>query len=170
MFDWIGSLQIQEHSPRRVVLSLSRGTHKVGWAAIAVGGCLALWLADFNLRIALVPLGFSLFGIMLIAWRRQFDFDSEAGVLRYRHQLLGIGKTQVIPLFHIRAIVVALRGANQVRGQSFVAGDYVAYIEKRVGEPIYLDESRRCAELLAMAEAASEVADLRLEYHAVSQA
>ena len=170
MFDWIGSLQIRDHTARRVVLSLSPATHILGWVALLVGGGIAWMLAPVDLWLAAVPVGFGLFGLALACWRREFDFDGEAGVLRYRHQLLGLGTTQVIPLFHIRAVVVALRGSNK-RSQlrKFAVGDYVAYVERRIGEPLYLDESRRCAHLLAMAEAVSEVTELRLEYDAMSQ-
>ena len=43
---------------------------------------------------------------------------------------------------------------------------YVAYLDRRVGEAIYLDESRKCAGLLRLAEVIADVAELRLEYDA----
>jgi hypothetical protein len=47
---------------------------------------------------------------------------------------------------------------------------YVAYLDRRVGSAIFLDESARCADLLPMAEAIAEVAELRLEYDATFRA
>ncbi|HWM86844.1 MAG TPA: hypothetical protein VNO33_13420, partial [Kofleriaceae bacterium] len=46
---------------------------------------------------------------------------------------------------------------------------YVAYLDRRVGDAIYLDEARRCAALLRMAEAIADVAELRLEYEAAAE-
>jgi hypothetical protein len=48
-------------------------------------------------------------------------------------------------------------------------GLYVAYVERRVGGTIHLDEARRPAPLLALAEAISEVAELRLVYDATNR-
>jgi hypothetical protein len=42
----------------------------------------------------------------------------------------------------------------------------VAYVERRIGGTIHLDEARRPAPLLKLAEAISDVAELRLEYDA----
>ncbi len=169
MFDWIGALRIRHHHPTRVILSLSPMTPILGWVAMVVGLGATWWAAE-SMWIATIPVGFAAFGLVLAGWRREFDFDRDAGVMRYQHRLFGIGTTQVVPLFHIRAVVVALRGAkNRTQFRRLAVGDYVAYIERRVGEPIYLDESRRCAHLLAMAEAVSEVTELRLEYDAMSQ-
>jgi hypothetical protein len=46
---------------------------------------------------------------------------------------------------------------------------FVAYLDRRVGEVVYLDESRRCAALLKLAEAIADVAEVRLEYEAPPQ-
>jgi hypothetical protein len=46
---------------------------------------------------------------------------------------------------------------------------YVAYVERRVGGTIHLDEARRPGPLLALAEAISEVAELRLVYDATTR-
>ena len=50
-----------------------------------------------------------------------------------------------------------------------VDGIYVAYVERRLGSTIHLDEARRSAPLLALAEAISEVAELRLVFDATTR-
>jgi len=44
----------------------------------------------------------------------------------------------------------------------------VAYVERRVGDAIHLDEARQAAPLLALADAISEVAELRRVFDATS--
>jgi hypothetical protein len=73
----------------------------------------------------------------------------------------------VIPLFHLRAVVVMAR-PNAV-GALDPTGRFVAYLERRIGQAIYLDEARRCASLLRLAEAIADVAEVRLEYDAQSR-
>ena len=103
---------------------------------------------------------------------RRLVFDREAGVLRIDQRTAGIPSKSVVPLFHLRAVVVkrqsdVTRAPWQMNGAS---ARYVVFIERRVGDLIYLDEAKRCANLMKMAEAIAEVAGLRLEYDAMSQA
>jgi hypothetical protein len=85
-------------------------------------------------------------------------FDRDEGLLRSEQRILGIRRRQAIPLFHLRAVVVAAR-----------RGMYVAYVERRLGGTIHLDEARRPGPLLALAEAIAEVAELRLVYDATTR-
>ena len=172
MLDRIGSLEIAARQGQRVQLSLSRSTQFVGWVVLVIGLYLAYSVGRTNLVFCVGPLAFAMVGAVLLSWRREFDFDRCAGVLRYQQRVFGIGQLTVIPLFHLRAIVVSVRTKSKPGKflRNVAVGDYVAYIERRVGDPIYLDESRRCAHLLRMAEIVAEVADLRLEYDAMSQA
>lgn len=64
-----------------------------------------------------------------------------------------------IPLFHLRAVVVSAR-----RGRN-----YVAFVERRTGGTIHLDEAQRPGELLSLAEAVADVAQLRLVYDATTR-
>ena len=97
------------------------------------------------------------------------DFDREAGVLRISQRTLFVKNKSVVPLFHLRAVVIVARPQNGAANFP-TTSRFVAYIERRVGDAIYLDEGRRCARLLAIAEAIAEVAELRLEYDAMSHA
>lgn len=172
MLDWIGSLRLREHTPLRVVLSLSRTTRVIGWALGACGAYLALLLWPISPFLMLVP-GLLVFtGALLASLRRELVFDREAGVLKVRQRALGLGNQMTVPLFHLRAVVIMARAesAGNTVLPLGLSSRYIAYVERRVGEAIYLDESRRCADLMQMAAAIADVAELRLEYDAMSQA
>ena len=157
MLDWLGSVQIRTRTPTRVELDLTRGTAWTGWGFAAAGGSLivlfgSLW-AMFG-GMLLVGLG-TLLGTL----QRRLVFDRDDGLLRVEQRVMGISRRAAIPLFHLRAVVVSAR-----RG-----GIYLAYVERRVGGTIHLDEARRPAGLLALAEAIADVAELRLVYDATTR-
>ena len=155
MLDWLGSVQIRTRTSTRVELDLTRATAWTGWALCAAGGYLALlgrtW---FTLGGVLVVAA----GLLLATLRRRLVFDRDEGLLRSEQRIFGVRRRTAIPLFHLRAVVVAAR-----------RGMYVAYVERRLGGTIHLDEARRSAPLLALAEAISEVAELRLVFDATTR-
>lgn len=156
MLDWLGSVQIRRRTSTRVELDLTRATSWTGWALAAGGtwlvGLSALWSVLLGMLLVAI-------GVLLGTLRRTLVFDREDGLLRSEQRIFGIRRRAAIPLFHLRAVVVAAR-----RG-----GIYVAYVERRVGGTIHLDEARRPGPLLALAEAISEVAELRLVYDATTR-
>jgi hypothetical protein len=170
MMDWIGSLRMREHTPVRVVLSLSRTTRIIGWSLLAGGAYLALMVWTISPFLVAIPALIGLLGALLASLQRELVFDREAGVLRVSQRALGMGNESVVPLFHLRAVVIVARSAGGAVLAGPLSSRYIAYLDRRVGEAIYLDESRRCATLLSMAEAIAEVAELRLEYDAMYQA
>jgi hypothetical protein len=155
VLDWLGSVQIRTRSSSRVELDLTRATAWTGWGLCAVGG----YLVTLG-RVWFVAAGVLIFGlgILLATLRRKLVFDRDEGLLRSEQRILGVRRRTAIPLFHLRAVVVAARG-----------GMYVAYVERRLGGAIHLDEARRSAPLLALAEAISEVAELRLVFDATTR-
>ena len=156
MLDWLGSLRLSKRSSRRVELDLTRGTAWTGWGIAAGGaGLLAIGALWATLLGAVVVA----FGVLLATLRRTLIFDRDDGLLRTEQRVLGVRRYAAIPLFHLRAVVVAAR-----RG-----GLYVAYVERRLGGSIHLDEARRPAPLLALAEAIAEVAELRLVFDATTR-
>jgi hypothetical protein len=155
VLDWLGSVQIRTRSETRVELDLTRATAWTGWAIAAVGGyvcTLGRWFIAGGVVLLAI-------GILLATLRRKLVFDREDGLLRSEQRIFGVRRRTAIPLFHLRAVVVAAR-----RG-----GMYVAYVERRIGGTIHLDEARRSAPLLALAEAISEVAELRLVFDATTR-
>jgi hypothetical protein len=156
MLDWLGSVAVRKRSATRVELDLTRATGWSGWA-LAGGGA---WLVTLSVLWAMALGGGAMaLGVLLGTLRRRLVFDREDGLLRIEQSVLGIRRRAAIPLFHLRAVVVAARRR----------GLYVAYVERRMGGRIHLDEARRPAPLLALAEAVSEVAELRLVYDATTR-
>ncbi|MBX3160746.1 MAG: hypothetical protein KF773_32570 [Deltaproteobacteria bacterium] len=156
MLDWLGSVQVRKRSSTRVELNLTRATAWTGWALTAGGVWLLTLSAAWATLVGFLVVGI---GVLLGTLRRRLVFDREDGLLRSEQRILGIRRRAAIPLFHLRAVVVAAR-----RG-----GMYVAYVERRVGGTIHLDEARRPAPLLALAEAISEVAELRIVFDATTR-
>lgn len=156
MLDWLGSVQIRMRTATRVELDLTRATAWTGYG-MAAGGIYMVTLEP--LWATLIGAIGILMGVLLGTLRRKLVFDREDGLLRSEQRVLGIRRRAAIPLFHLRAVVVAAR-----RG-----GIYIAYVERRVGGTIHLDEARRPAPLLQLAEAISEVAELRLVYDATTR-
>ena len=153
MLDWLGSVQIRKRSPTRVELGLTRGTSWSGWALAGLGA----WLVTLGLLWASLLGGLLVgVGVLFGTLRRRLVFDRDDGLLRSEQRVLGVRRRAAIPLFHLRAVVVAAR-----RG-----GLYVAYVERRAGGTIHLDEARKPAPLLALCEAIAEVTELRLVYDA----
>jgi hypothetical protein len=156
VLDWLGSVQIRKRSANRVELDLTRATSWTGWA-VAAGGARVAWIGPMWALVV----GGVLFasGVLLATLHRHLVFDREDGLLRSEQRIFGIKTRSAIPLFHLRAVVVAAR-----RG-----GMYVAYVERRMGGTIHLDEARKPGPLLALAEAIADVAELRLVYDATTR-
>lgn len=157
MLDWLGSVQIRKRTATRVELVLTRATAWTGYG-LSVGGLRLVTLgALWALMSGAIVLAL---GVLLGTLRRSLVFDREDGLLRSEQVILGIRRRAAIPLFHLRAVVVSARRR----------GKYVAYVERRIGGQIHLDEARHPAPLLALAEAIAEVAELRLVYDATTRA
>jgi len=155
VLDWLGSVQIRKRSGNRVELRITRGTGWTGWAIAALGAWLVMSAASWAIGFGLAALAI---GFLLGTLRRTLVFDRDDGLLRVQQRVLGVRRRAAIPLFHLRAVVVAAR-----------RGKYVAYVERRVGGAIHLDEARKPGPLLAVAEAIAEVAELRVVYDATTK-
>ena len=170
MFDWVGSLRIRERSAARVVLSLSRTTQVTGLFLMALGALMVARVLPVSVWLAFLPALVAIFGGLLATLRRELVVDREAGVLRVDQRAFGMGNRQVVPLFHLRAVVIMARPRGEENRALSMSPRYIAYLDRRVGDAIFLDEARRCATLMRMAEAIADVAELRLEYEATSDA
>ena len=156
MLDWLGSVRIRKRTPSRVELDLTRATAWTGWLIAGAGVRVIMIDAIWATLGGMFLVGI---GVLLATLRRTLVFDREDGLLRSEQRILGIRRRAAVPLFHLRAVVVSAR-----RG-----GIYVAYVERRVGGTIHLDEARRAGPLLALAEAVADVAELRLVYDATTR-
>lgn len=150
------------------MLGLSQTTRIAG-IALALGGaylCVRAW--SISPFLSALPAMVILTGVFFATLGRELVFDREAGILRVCQRTLFWNNRAVVPLFHLRAVVIMARPTSGVISLG-VHSRYIAYLERRGGgDAIYLDESRRCANLLEMAEAIAEVASVRLEYDAMS--
>ena len=155
MLDWLGSVQIRKRTPSRVELDLTRATAWTGWGLAIAGVRLATLGAAWATFGGVIIIGL---GVLLGTLRRTLVFDRDDGLLHSEQRFLGIRRRAAIPLFHLRAVVVSAR-----------RGMYVAYVERRIGGTIHLDEARRPGPLLALAEAIADVAELRLVYDATTR-
>jgi hypothetical protein len=167
MLDWIGSLRIRRRSSTRVELCLSRATAVAGWALLAVGLSAAVALWHLSLWLAAIPGVGAAFGLLLATLRRELVIDRDDGLLRVEQRVLGLASRTSIPLFHLRAVVIAARAEPE---RASLGPRFIAYLDRRVGGQIHLDESRRCAALMPLAKAIAEVAELRLVYDATANA
>lgn len=149
MLDWIGSVAIRKRTPRRIELDLTRATTVSGLGLAAVGVWLVLPAVVWSTLIGGLLIAT---GALLATLRRRLIFDRDDGLLHIEQRVLGIRRRAAIPLFHLRAIVVSPRRRRL----------YVAYVERRVGGAIYLDEATGPKPLLELADAIAEVADLHV--------
>ncbi len=156
MLDWLGSVQIRRRTESRVELDLTRATAWTGWGITGAGARVALFGAVWAMIGGALLVGS---GLLLATLRRHLVFDREDGLLRIEQRFLGLRRRTAVPLFHLRSVVVAARRS----------GMYVAYVERRIGGTIHLDEARRPGPLLELAEAISDVAELRLVYDATTR-
>jgi hypothetical protein len=156
VLDWLGSVQIRKRSSTRVELVLTRATAWTGYGLAGIGARLVTLGPVWALLSGVLVFGL---GVLLGTLRRSLVFDREDGLLRTEQRIFGILRSAAIPLFHLRAVVVSARRR----------GLYVAYVERRIGGQIHLDEARHPAPLLALAEAIAEVAELRLIYDATTR-
>ena len=168
MFDWVGSLRVVTGQPaesgRRLELRLTRATEIIGWLCALLGLGMAIRAVQISPWLAIMPLLLVVAGMLLASLRRRLVFDRDGGVLRIEQSVFGLVTRTVVPLFHLRAVVIAARPTSDLSLGS--SSRYIAYLDRRVGEAIYLDEARRCASLMRLAEAIADVAELRLEYDA----
>lgn len=168
--DWLGSLRIIQKGDRRVCLGVGVASKVAGLLGFATG--MVLWWHNLHTSALLwVPcLLLAAMGLFVFGLKRTLDFDGRSGWLRMEQGVFHITRTGRVPLFHLRAVIVRATDTGQGGGiRGYFRSNYVMYIERRVGEPIYVDEARRCAPLLKLAEAISDATGVRLEYDATQR-
>jgi hypothetical protein len=149
----MSAMKINQQTDERLLLSESR------WVAVAGLLCGMLLVVFAILMWIISPwisLAFALGGVTVAAAassNRTLLFARDAGVLVQRHRVFGVPTQSVIPLFHIRAVVVA--EANNGAG-------YRCFLDRRIGGDIELDTNASAAPLIAVAKAVAATANLRL--------
>ena len=165
MFEGIGALRVRSATSARVELGLAPGTKVVGSIACAVGIVGVIAVIAASRWLAMLPGAIAAVGAMVASTRRSLVFDGNDGVLRVENSVFGITSRSIIPLFHLRAVVV-----ETVPARHGGEPTYIAYVERRVGGRIRLDEASRAAPLLRVAEAICRATELRMVFDASSRA
>ena len=151
----IGTMKVRSRSATRVVVAMGPATAVAGWAALAVALYAAFALVSISRLLAGVACAVAAGAWLVASARHRLEFDRTDGVLRIERRIAGLGTRAVVPLFHLRAVVVRRR-----RG-----GDgFVAALERRNGDPIVIDSGDRAAPLYELVRTIAEVTDLRLVY------
>lgn len=149
----VGALVVRQRSATRIELGLARSTRFAGAITCLLGAALAMARSSAAISV-LAGLVVGL-GLLLLAMRRTVVVDLTDGVVTVAEGFGALAARRVVPLFHVRGILIS--GGR--RG-------YVAVLQLRVGEPIRLDDDPRPARLLAMAEALAEVTAWRTIFRA----
>lgn len=151
MLDWLASMTVVRRSEQRIELAITAGTRWAGWTLTAASAAIAAWTWALAPLAAAAPALIAIVGVLLATTRRRLVFDRDDGLLRVEQRVFGVRSRLAVPLFHLRAVVVTAEQHH-----------YVAYLERRVGGRIRIDDSRRREPLLALGRAICEVTQLRL--------
>ena len=153
MFAELGRMKVRRRTTARIELGLDRLASALGWVAVVIALALAVIAAPIANWLAVVALIGAAVAALVATARHQLVFDREDGVVRIERRVAGITSRSVIPLFHLRAVVVRRHG----RG-------FVAVIERRNGGAITIDSSDRPGRLYELVRAVADVTELRLVY------
>ncbi|MEZ4360087.1 MAG: hypothetical protein R3B48_07900 [Kofleriaceae bacterium] len=151
MLEWVASLAVTERSERRLELAITSATTWTGWGLAAAAALSAAFAWSVSHALAMAMLAFFAVGTALATTKRRLVFDRDDGVLRVEQRIFGVRSRLAVPLFHLRAVVVTAEGRH-----------FVAYLERRSGGRIRIDDGRHLAPLLALARAICDVTELRL--------
>jgi len=153
----LGAMEIRSRSAAQIEIGIGRSTALAGWLCALVGTLAAIALAESSPWLIGAAIAIGLGGIIVATAVHQLIFDRDAGVLRIERSIAGLRSRTVVPLFHLRALVVRSRG---------VGSGYRAVIERRIGEPILIDTRDRPGPLYDLVRAIADVTELRLVYDA----
>lgn len=151
MLDWLASVAVVRRTERRIELAITRATSWAGWGIAALASLAALAAWTIAPLLAALPGLLAVIGALLATTRRRLVFDRDDGLLRVEQRILGVRSRLAVPLFHLRAVVVTAED-----------GHFVAYLQRRAGGRIRIDDARQAEPLLALGRAICEVTDLRL--------
>lgn len=153
----LGAMRIRSRDAARIELGMARSTAIAGWLGALLAAAAAAALVSTSHWLAVLSILVAVMGAAIATAEHRLEFDREAGVLRIERRIAGLRSHSVIPLFHLRALVVRTRGVG--RG-------YVALVERRVGDAIVIDTRDRPGPLYDLVRAIADVTELRLVYDA----
>ncbi len=151
MLDWLASVAVVRRTERRVELAITRATEWAGWALASAASVAAIFAWSVAPMLAALPALIAVVGALLATTRRRLVFDRDDGLLRVEQRICGVRSRMAVPLFHLRAVVIAPE-----------EGHFVAYLQRRAGGRIRIDDASHAEPLVALGRAICDVTDLRL--------
>ncbi len=146
----LGALRVTQRDEARLELSSGRLAAWFGWTLCVAALGAAWWVFAISTLLAAGCGVFAAVAAMIATAERRLVFDRAAGVVIVSQRIFGISTKSVVPLFHLRAVVVK---ATQ--------HGFVAYLDRRLGENIELERATTSAPLVAMAQTIARSAGLR---------
>lgn len=151
----LGTMKVRSKSATRVVVAIGPGTNVGGWLLLAGALYAAFAVVPYSRWLAGGACAVAFAAWLVATARHRLEFDRDDGVVRIERRIAGLGSRAIVPLFHLRAVVVRRKAG----GHGFVAA-----LERRNGAPIVIDTGDRAAPLYELVRTISEVTDLRLVY------
>ena len=154
----LGALRVTQRDEGRLELSSGRLAFWFGWTLCAVALAAAWWVFAVSTWLAGGCGTLALFAALFATAERRLVFDRAAGVVIVSQRIVGISTKSVVPLFHLRAVVVKASGNG-----------FVAYLDRRLGENIELERDTTSPKLVAMAQTIARSIGIRYVFKATNR-
>ncbi len=151
----LGALRVTQRDEARLELSSGRLTSWVGWLMFVAALVVAWWVVAISTLLAGSCAVIAAIAATIATAERRLVFDRAAGVVIVSQRIFGISTKSVVPLFHLRAVVVKATEHG-----------FVAYLERRLGENIELERDTSSPKLIALAQTIARSAGLRFVFSA----
>lgn len=151
----LGALRVTQRDEDRLELSSGRLAFWFGWTLCAVALVAAWWVFAVSTWLAGGCGVLASFAALFATAERRVVFDRAAGVVIVSQRIVGISTKSVVPLFHLRAVVVKANGNG-----------FVAYLDRRLGENIELERDTTSPKLVALAQTIARSTGLRYVFNA----
>lgn len=146
-----GDLRIVHTSRESLVLARGAMAALVSWGTVMA--CLVATAISWRVasKIGLAMSIVTVLAALVARIERRFIFDKAAGILTIEEQLPWTAKRTVIPLFHLRGVVVTRTPR----------ATYIAMLQRRNGAHIFLDTAPQSHRLVRLAQHIADFTDLR---------
>jgi hypothetical protein len=151
----LGALRVTQRDEARLELASGRLAAWVGWAFCLAALGAAWWVFAISTLLAGGCGVVAAIAAIVATAQRRLVFDRAAGVVIVSQRFFGISTKSVVPLFHLRAVVV--KATHQ---------GFVAYLDRRLGENIELERAATSPALVALAQTIARSAGIRYIFDA----
>ncbi len=161
MFDVIGSMRVVHAGEGTVVVGLKPTTRWAGRVALVLSLFVFWSLLGGPAWLLVFPMILVTLSTLVMTLERTIHFSKADGVAKVKEGFWGRSKEKTIPLFHVRAVMIKAKGKD-----AKLSSNFVCYLSLRAGGYVFIDESKRSAPLIKIADAICEQSGLRLEFDA----